>query len=142
MWRSNGRTWGACRGRPFGRDFVWKWGAYWESGYCDCCNDLHAHGVDSGLDFANMQEIKEAYERLTDMQVSMREPYAGELVFTAFSGYIRMLFLKGWHTVRNQGNINGQSHTCQLTRRMLEGHMIQMLSGLTASPGRAAWHMY
>ncbi len=57
--------------------------------------NLHAHGVDSGLDFGNMQEIKEAYERLTDMQVSMREPYAGELVFTAFSGSHQDAISKG-----------------------------------------------
>ncbi len=57
--------------------------------------NLHAHGVDSELDFSNMQEIKEAYERLTDMQVSMREPYAGELVFTAFSGSHQDAISKG-----------------------------------------------
>ena len=48
--------------------------------------NLHSHGVDSKLDFSNMQEIKDTYERLTQMEVSMRQPYAGELVFTAFSG--------------------------------------------------------
>ncbi len=57
--------------------------------------NLHSHGVDSKLDFANMQEIKETYERLTDMQVSMREPYAGELVFTAFSGSHQDAISKG-----------------------------------------------
>lgn len=57
--------------------------------------NLHAHGVDSKLDFSNMQEIKETYERLTDMQVSMREPYAGELVFTAFSGSHQDAISKG-----------------------------------------------
>ncbi len=57
--------------------------------------NLHAHGVDSELDFSNMQEIKETYERLTDMQVSMREPYAGELVFTAFSGSHQDAISKG-----------------------------------------------
>jgi 2-isopropylmalate synthase len=57
--------------------------------------NLHAHGVDSGLNFENMQEIKETYERLTDMQVSMREPYAGELVFTAFSGSHQDAISKG-----------------------------------------------
>lgn len=57
--------------------------------------NLHAHGVDSGLEFINMQEIKETYERLTDMQVSMREPYAGELVFTAFSGSHQDAISKG-----------------------------------------------
>jgi len=57
--------------------------------------NLHSHGVDSKLDFANMQEVKETYERLTDMQVSMREPYAGELVFTAFSGSHQDAISKG-----------------------------------------------
>ncbi len=57
--------------------------------------NLHAHGVDCMLDFANMQEIKDTYERLTDMQVSMREPYAGELVFTAFSGSHQDAISKG-----------------------------------------------
>jgi len=57
--------------------------------------NLHAHGVDSELDFSNMQEIKETYERLTGMQVSMREPYAGELVFTAFSGSHQDAISKG-----------------------------------------------
>ena len=42
-----------------------------------------------------MQQIKETYERLTDMQVSMREPYAGELVFTAFSGSHQDAISKG-----------------------------------------------
>lgn len=57
--------------------------------------NLHSHGVDSKLNFVNMQEIKDAYERLTDMQVSMREPYAGELVFTAFSGSHQDAISKG-----------------------------------------------
>lgn len=57
--------------------------------------NLHSHGVDAGLEFGNMQKIKETYERLTDMQVSMREPYAGELVFTAFSGSHQDAISKG-----------------------------------------------
>lgn len=65
--------------------------------------NLHAHGVDSELDFANMQHIKETYERLTDMQVSVREPYAGELVFTAFSGSHQDAISKGM-THRNDTN--------------------------------------
>ena len=57
--------------------------------------NLHSHGVDAGLEFGNMQEIKDTYERLTGMQVSMREPYAGELVFTAFSGSHQDAISKG-----------------------------------------------
>ena len=66
--------------------------------------NLHAHGVDSKLDFANMQEIKETYERLTDMQVSMREPYAGELVFTAFSGSHQDAINKGVKAMKEREN--------------------------------------
>lgn len=57
--------------------------------------NLHSHGVDSKLDFSNMQEIKDTYERLTQMEVSMRQPYAGELVFTAFSGSHQDAISKG-----------------------------------------------
>ena len=57
--------------------------------------NLHSHGVDSKLDFSNMQKIKDTYERLTQMEVSMRQPYAGELVFTAFSGSHQDAISKG-----------------------------------------------
>ena len=48
--------------------------------------NMFSHGVDPELDFSNMPEIVSIYERLTGMKVGMRQPYAGELVFTAFSG--------------------------------------------------------
>jgi 2-isopropylmalate synthase len=57
--------------------------------------NLYSHGVDSKLNFRNMPEISETYERLTRMQVSMRQPYAGELVFTAFSGSHQDAISKG-----------------------------------------------
>lgn len=48
--------------------------------------NMWTQGVDPKLDFHNVNEIKEVYERCTKMQVPPRQPYAGELVFTAFSG--------------------------------------------------------
>lgn len=48
--------------------------------------NMWTQGVDPELDFNNINEIKEVYERCTKMQVPPRQPYAGELVFTAFSG--------------------------------------------------------
>lgn len=48
--------------------------------------NMWTQGVDPQLDFHNINEIKEVYERCTKMQVPPRQPYAGELVFTAFSG--------------------------------------------------------
>jgi 2-isopropylmalate synthase len=48
--------------------------------------NLHMHGIDCGLDFADLSGVEEVYERCTGMSVDPRHPYAGELVFTAFSG--------------------------------------------------------
>lgn len=57
--------------------------------------NMFSHGVDPGLEFSNMNEIAEKYERLTGMKVSQRQPYAGELVFTAFSGSHQDAIAKG-----------------------------------------------
>ena len=48
--------------------------------------NMYVHGVDPGLNFSNMNEIADTYERLTRMTISDRQPYAGKLVFAAFSG--------------------------------------------------------
>ena len=57
--------------------------------------NMVCHGVDSGLDFSNIMEIREAYERFTGMKVHERTPYAGDLVFTAFSGSHQDAISKG-----------------------------------------------
>ena len=57
--------------------------------------NMYSHGVDPGLDFAQMPKIAAAYERLTRMKVYARQPYAGELVFTAFSGSHQDAIAKG-----------------------------------------------
>lgn len=57
--------------------------------------NMFSHGVDPQLDFSSMEEIKETYERLTRMTVDVRQPYAGELVFTAFSGSHQDAIAKG-----------------------------------------------
>ena len=57
--------------------------------------NMFSHGVDPKLDFSNMPEICELYERVTRMQVSPRQPYAGDLVFTAFSGSHQDAIAKG-----------------------------------------------
>src|SRR3984957_2679052 len=48
--------------------------------------NLHMHGIDCGLDFSDLSGVEDVYERCTGMSVDPRHPYAGELVFTAFSG--------------------------------------------------------
>ena len=57
--------------------------------------NLYSLGVDPKLDFHNMKEIQNTYEELTHMAVSMRQPYAGDLVFTAFSGSHQDAISKG-----------------------------------------------
>lgn len=65
--------------------------------------NMFSHGVDPGLDFSNMMEIRETYERLTRMHVYERQPYAGDLVFTAFSGSHQDAIAKGmaWREEKN-----------------------------------------
>lgn len=48
--------------------------------------NMYTQGVDPDLDFSNLPKYKEIYERCTNMKINERQPYIGELVFTAFSG--------------------------------------------------------
>ena len=57
--------------------------------------NMFAQGVDPGLDFSNMPEICELYERVTRMTVGDRSPYSGHLVFAAFSGSHQDAIAKG-----------------------------------------------
>ncbi|MBQ4527756.1 MAG: 2-isopropylmalate synthase [Clostridia bacterium] len=65
--------------------------------------NMYAQGVDPGLDFSNMNEICEHYENATRMSVGDRQPYAGKLVFAAFSGSHQDAIAKGmkWHEEKN-----------------------------------------
>ncbi len=53
------------------------------------------HGIDPKLDFRDLNALIEIYERCTGMTVPARQPYAGELVFTAFSGSHQDAIKKG-----------------------------------------------
>ncbi len=57
--------------------------------------NMNSHGIDTGLDFSNISEIRMVYERMTKLKVPERHPYAGELVFTAFSGSHQDAIKKG-----------------------------------------------
>ena len=65
--------------------------------------NLYTHGIHPGLDFSNINEIREVYERTTRLEVPPRQPYAGELVFTAFSGSHQDAIKKSW-SVQKPGN--------------------------------------
>jgi 2-isopropylmalate synthase len=63
--------------------------------------NLHMHGIAPGLDFSDLNAVREIYERCTGMTVPPRQPYGGELVFTAFSGSHQDAIKKGlaeWDT--------------------------------------------
>ena len=57
--------------------------------------NMNSHGIETGLDFSDLPRIREIYERTTRMTVAERQPYAGELVFTAFSGSHQDAIKKG-----------------------------------------------
>ncbi len=57
--------------------------------------NMYTHGVDPGLDFSDIQDVVEHYERLTGMSVDPRQPYGGKLVFAAFSGSHQDAIAKG-----------------------------------------------
>lgn len=58
--------------------------------------NLHTHGIETGLDFSDLPHIREVYERCTRMEVPPRQPYGGDLVFTAFSGSHQDAIKKSW----------------------------------------------
>ena len=57
--------------------------------------NLYTQGVDSALDLSELERIRRIYERITRMTVHDRHPYAGDLVFTAFSGSHQDAIKKG-----------------------------------------------
>lgn len=57
--------------------------------------NMYTHGVDPLLDLSDLPAVREVYERLTNMTVPPRQPYAGQLVFTAFSGSHQDAIAKG-----------------------------------------------
>jgi 2-isopropylmalate synthase len=65
--------------------------------------NLNSHGVATGLDFSDLQSIRNVYERVTRLAVPERQPYAGELVFTAFSGSHQDAIKKGLDRREKEG---------------------------------------
>ena len=57
--------------------------------------NLYGQGINPGLDFSDLNSIRQVYERCTGMSVPARQPYSGELVFTAFSGSHQDAIKKG-----------------------------------------------
>ncbi len=62
---------------------------------CTVALNMNSHGIDTGLDFSDLASIRAVYEEVTRLGVPERHPYAGELVFTAFSGSHQDAIKKG-----------------------------------------------
>ncbi len=65
--------------------------------------NMFSQGVDPGLDFSDMPRVSALYKLFTGMPVSPRQPYAGELVFAAFSGSHQDAIAKGMEFRRESG---------------------------------------
>ncbi len=65
--------------------------------------NMFTQGVDPKLDFSHILELKKIYESCTRMRVPERQPYAGELAFTAFSGSHQDAIRKGYEYMDNSG---------------------------------------
>lgn len=66
--------------------------------------NMFSQGINPNLNIENINEIIEVYERCCKMPVGMRHPYAGKLVFTAFSGSHQDAINKGIKAMKERGN--------------------------------------
>ena len=66
--------------------------------------NLCTQGVDPELDFSDLPRIREVYCKNTRMNVHPRQPYSGELVYTAFSGSHQDAISKGMKALKRDGN--------------------------------------
>ena len=101
--------------------------------------NMYSHGVDPHLDFSDMPEICEIYERVTRMHVYERTPYAGALVFAAFSGSHQDAIAKGM-TWRKEKKLHaaGPAPTSPSTRTISAVPTMPTSSASTARAARAA----
>ena len=64
--------------------------------------NMFSQGIDPELNIENVKEIAEVYERCCKMKIDERHPYAGKLVFTAFSGSHQDAINKGVHALKER----------------------------------------
>lgn len=66
--------------------------------------NMFTQGIDPKLDLSNINNIKYVYEKVTKMEIPPRQPYAGQLVFTAFSGSHQDAINKGMHALQERNS--------------------------------------
>ena len=102
--------------------------------------NMFTQGVDPKLDFGNIREIRDNYEKWTKLDVPLRQPYGGDLVFTAFSGSHQDAINKGLKDRTVHPMAFGRCPICR-SIRTISGGIIARSFASTASPARAAWPM-
>jgi 2-isopropylmalate synthase len=101
--------------------------------------NLLARGIDTGLDFSRLETIRDEVEELTGLPIHCRQPYAGQLVFTAFSGSHQDAIKK----TMPKGKLNDQPW--QVSYLLADpadfGRSYERIIGITSQSGRggAAW---
>ena len=103
--------------------------------------NLYSHGVDPQLDFSNLPEIREKYETFTRMKVGERQPYAGDLVFSAFSGSHQDAISKGMAWREEKKLDKWTVPYLPIDPKDVGRTYELMLSVSTASQERAEWHI-
>lgn len=66
--------------------------------------NMFSQGINPELNIENIREISEVYERCTKMEIAPRHPYAGKLVFTAFSGSHQDAINKGMQALHDRSS--------------------------------------
>ena len=66
--------------------------------------NMLTQGVDPKLDFSNINSVMREVEYCNQLPVHPRHPYAGDLVFTAFSGSHQDAIKKGFNAIKNSNN--------------------------------------
>ena len=66
--------------------------------------NMFSQGINPELELDNVRELAEVYERCTKMEITPRQPYAGKLVFTAFSGSHQDAINKGMQAMKERNN--------------------------------------
>ena len=88
--------------------------------------NLFSQGIDPMIDFSDIDEIRRTVEYCTQLPVHPRHPYAGDLVYTAFSGSHQDAIKKGLEALERQAAragrpgrraARGRRRTCRSTRR-------------------------
>ena len=86
------------------KELFWKWG---KNGNVDIVTlglNLFTQGVDPQLDFSDINKTMREVEYCNQLPVHPRHPYAGDLVFTAFSGSHQDAIKKGFDEMRNSND--------------------------------------